>query len=88
MSTSTHRRNFAHCLRRLRAEARLSQAGLAAASGVPVGTIRGYEISRSEPGFSALLLLARGLNVGLAAFEMDPRPRRKPRRRGRKGGMS
>jgi transcriptional regulator with XRE-family HTH domain len=86
MSTTTHPRGFARRLKQLRAEAGLSQPGLAAAAGVPVGTIRGYELGRSEPSLSALLRLAGGLGVNLGAFEVEPRPRRKPRRRSRKGG--
>jgi transcriptional regulator with XRE-family HTH domain len=65
----------------------LSQPGLAAAAGVPVGTIRGWEIGRSEPGLSALLRLARGLGVNLAAFEVEPRPGRGRGKKGKGGGL-
>jgi transcriptional regulator with XRE-family HTH domain len=70
-STVTGRgRRFAARLRQLRQAAGLSQAQLAAASGVPVKTIRGLEITPREPTLNTLLLLAQGLGVGLAAFEM------------------
>jgi transcriptional regulator with XRE-family HTH domain len=63
-------RSFAARLKALRAAAGLSQTGLARASGVPLQTIRSFEIARREPTFRTLLRLARGLGVGLGAFEL------------------
>jgi transcriptional regulator with XRE-family HTH domain len=65
-------RSFAARLKELRATAGLSQTGLARASGVPLSTVRSFEIGRREPTFRTLLRLARGLNVSLDAFTMEP----------------
>ena len=40
---------FAECLRKLRLSAYLSQAGLSELSGIPLGTIKGWETSRQYP---------------------------------------
>jgi transcriptional regulator with XRE-family HTH domain len=63
-------RAFAVRLRQLRVAAAMSQSRLARAAGVPVKTICSLEGGWREPGFKTLLRLARGLGVGLAAFEM------------------
>jgi transcriptional regulator with XRE-family HTH domain len=81
MSTTTHPRNFAYRLKQLRAAAGLSQPALAAAAAVSLGSLRGWELGRHEPGLSALLRLAGGLGVELNAFAMEAGPGRKPRRR-------
>jgi transcriptional regulator with XRE-family HTH domain len=71
---------FAARLKELRAAAGLSQAALARASGVPLASIRSFEISPRLPGFGNLLKLAAGLGVGLDAFALPaaaPGKRRK-----------
>jgi transcriptional regulator with XRE-family HTH domain len=74
-------RRFATRLKDLRAAAGLSQPELAEAAGMPVGTVRGFEIGRREPTFNTLLLLARGLGVDLNAFAMEPEEKGKKRRK-------
>jgi DNA-binding XRE family transcriptional regulator len=59
---------FGAGLQALREEAGLSQAALAQASGVPVGTIREYEQGRREPLFSAMQKLAPHLKADLDAL--------------------
>jgi transcriptional regulator with XRE-family HTH domain len=63
---------FAARLKELRARAGLTQAALARLSGVPLASIRGFEISPRLPGFDNLLRLAAGLGVELNAFAMEP----------------
>jgi transcriptional regulator with XRE-family HTH domain len=70
---------FAARLKELRAAAKLSQSGLAKRSGIPLGTIQGFEVGRREPSFATLLKLAHGLGVSLAAFEMEVEPEEKPK---------
>jgi transcriptional regulator with XRE-family HTH domain len=71
---------FAEKLKELRQGKGLSQAGLAAASGVPVGTIRDYEQGKREPLLSNAQRLARGLGVSVAAFNgPEAEPARKSR---------
>jgi transcriptional regulator with XRE-family HTH domain len=74
---------FAARLKELRGKAQLSQTELAERSGVPVATIRGFEVGRREPTFGTLVLLARGLGVSLSAFDVEGPPE-PPKRRGRK----
>jgi len=52
----------------LRTLAGLTQEQLADRSGVPVGTLRGYEQGRREPLWDAFLRLARALGVACEAF--------------------
>jgi transcriptional regulator with XRE-family HTH domain len=59
---------FGQKLKELREAAGLTQAQLAAASGVPIGTVRDYEQTRRDPQFSAVQKLARGLGLGIEAF--------------------
>jgi transcriptional regulator with XRE-family HTH domain len=79
MADRSHR--FAVRLKKLRADAGMSQTQLAEAAGVPLGTVRGFEIGRREPTFNTLLKLARGLGVDLNAFEMEPEEPPKKRRK-------
>jgi transcriptional regulator with XRE-family HTH domain len=60
---------FAELFRGLRARASLTQGALAERSGLSVSAIRHYEYGLREPSYSALVQLARGLGVGLSAFE-------------------
>jgi len=66
---STKRTGFAELLKDLRRAKGLSQGGLAAASGVPVATIRQWEYGRREPSLGALLRVAKGLGISLAVFD-------------------
>jgi transcriptional regulator with XRE-family HTH domain len=50
-------------LQRLRLAAGMTQAQLAEAAGVPVATLRGWEIDRREPGLRPAVQLARALGV-------------------------
>lgn len=59
---------FAEKLRELRAAAGLSEAKLAAASGVPFGTVHVYTLGRRRPSFAAVLKIARALGVTCEAF--------------------
>jgi transcriptional regulator with XRE-family HTH domain len=52
-------------LKRLREAAGLSQSQLAAAAGVPVGTLRNWEYDRREPLLGAAARLADGLGCTL-----------------------
>jgi transcriptional regulator with XRE-family HTH domain len=59
---------FAERLRELREGAGLTQAGLAAASGLPLGSIRNYEQGQREPYWQVVFRLAAALKVGPEAF--------------------
>jgi transcriptional regulator with XRE-family HTH domain len=59
---------FGERLRQLRDHAGLTQEQLAAASGVNLWTIRGYEQGRREPGWKGAIHLARALGVQVEAF--------------------
>lgn len=50
-------------IQRLREAARMTQAELAAAAGVPLGTLRNWEQGTREPLASAVAKLARALKV-------------------------
>ena len=64
---------FGEKLRELRTAAGLTQAGLASASGVPIGTIRDYEQGKRDPLLSTAQKLAHALGKGLDAFnEVTP----------------
>jgi transcriptional regulator with XRE-family HTH domain len=80
---------FAETLKRLRADAGLTQAALSVASGVSLSAIREYEQGNKEPGLRAAAKLARALGVSVAELAKgvedgagaapSPRPSR-PRR--------
>jgi transcriptional regulator with XRE-family HTH domain len=59
---------FAEKLRQLREAKGLSQSGLSAASGIPLGTIRDYEQGRRDPLLSNAQKLAKALGASLDAF--------------------
>jgi transcriptional regulator with XRE-family HTH domain len=59
---------FAEKLRELRDAAGLSEAKLAAAAGIPFGTVHTYAMGRRRPGFSAVLKIAKALGVTCEAF--------------------
>jgi transcriptional regulator with XRE-family HTH domain len=79
------RETFGKRLRRLRQATGLSQAHLALAAGVPVGTLRGWEYDRREPLVSAAAKLAKGLGVSLDVLAANnetavpKKPSRKPK---------
>lgn len=76
---------FGELLRAEREGRGLTRKALAASSGVPFGTIHGYEIGRRAPSFGNVVKLAAALGLKLDAFaecalpEPEPLPRR-PRR--------
>jgi transcriptional regulator with XRE-family HTH domain len=59
---------FAEMLRELRDAAGLSEAKLAVATGMPVGTIHNYALGRRAPSFSAVVRIAKALGVTCEAF--------------------
>lgn len=77
---------FGERLRELREAKGLSREALASASGVPFGTIHGYEIGRRAPSLAATLKLAKALGVECTAFadcsdvvaEVEPEQTPKP----------
>jgi transcriptional regulator with XRE-family HTH domain len=73
-------------LKRLREAAGLTQAALADAAGVPIGTIRGYEYDRREPLVGTVVKIARAIGVSLdelAGLNDDATPPGRPARKGR-----
>jgi transcriptional regulator with XRE-family HTH domain len=84
---------FGEKLRELREAAGLTQAALAAASKVPIGTIRDYEQVRREPLLSTAFKLAKGIGVSVEEFSVcvdwnggqTPPPAKTRRARKRKG---
>lgn len=60
--------NFGESLRSRREELGLSRQSLADASGVPFGTIHGYEDGRRAPSFENVVKLAAALGVSCEAF--------------------
>jgi transcriptional regulator with XRE-family HTH domain len=56
---------FGERLKRLRERAGFSQPQLAAAAGVPVGTLRGWEQGRRIPGLDAAVQLADAIGCSL-----------------------
>jgi transcriptional regulator with XRE-family HTH domain len=76
---------FADRLRELREEAGLTQAALAERSGLPLGSVRGYEQGQREPLWTVIYRLADALGVSCEKFKPSP-PVAPParRRRGRK----
>jgi transcriptional regulator with XRE-family HTH domain len=59
---------FAEKLRQLRESAGLTQAALADASGLPVGSIRNYEQGQREPLWDVLFKLTSALGTDCRAF--------------------
>jgi transcriptional regulator with XRE-family HTH domain len=59
---------FGAKLRELREGKELTREALASASGVPFGTIHGYEIGRRSPSLAVTVKLARALGVDCTAF--------------------
>lgn len=59
---------FAERLRELRKRAGLTQAQLASASGVPIGSVRNYEQGQREPYWDVAFRLADALGVSVEAF--------------------
>jgi transcriptional regulator with XRE-family HTH domain len=91
---------FADKLWALRGGAGLTEAALAEKSGVPLGTIRFYAMSRRLPTLAAAVALANALGVSCAAFaqcddivavygggdETPPRQPQQPARPRKRGG--
>jgi transcriptional regulator with XRE-family HTH domain len=65
---------FAQRLRELRQAAGLTQAALAAKSGLPLGNVRNYEQGQREPYWDVLYPLCAALGVGPEAFAVCVRP--------------
>src|ERR1700744_1885616 len=59
---------FAEKLRKLRESAGMTQAQLAAASQLPLGSLRNYEQGQREPYWDVVFKLARALGVDCSAF--------------------
>ena len=59
---------FGEKLRQLRERAGLTQEQLAAASGVNLWTVRGYEQGRREPNWKGAIVLTRALGVTVEEF--------------------
>lgn len=59
---------FGQRLRELREGKGLTREGLAESSGVPFGTIHGYEISRRSPSLANTVKLAAALGTDCTAF--------------------
>jgi transcriptional regulator with XRE-family HTH domain len=59
---------FGQKLRELRERKDFTRESLATASGVPFGTIHGYEMGRRAPSLAVTLKLAKALGVGCDAF--------------------
>src|SRR5690242_5847718 len=62
------RMTFGEKLRQLRERAGLTQEQLAAASGVNLWTVRGYEQGRREPNWKGAIVLTRALGVTVEEF--------------------
>jgi transcriptional regulator with XRE-family HTH domain len=79
---------FAERLRELRDRAGLSEAKLAAASGLTFGSVHSYGLGLRKPSFEAVVKIAAALGVTCEAFaqcvDVDkPGARKKPRRKPR-----
>lgn len=83
---------FGERLRELRDALGMSREALATASGVPFGTIHGYEIGRRAPSLAATVKLAKALGVTCEAFAgcddiggaEEEEPAKKPKGKGKK----
>lgn len=75
---------FGEKLRELRDAAGLTQLALAAAAGVPIGTVRDYEQGSRDPLLSNAQRLAKALGASLDVFP-PPTPRPKKGRGKSKG---
>ena len=79
---------FSKHLQKLRMQADLTQADLAASCDIPLATLRNYEQGLREPSWRTLFRLARALGVRVEVFESCEDSRRRPTRgsarRGRK----
>jgi transcriptional regulator with XRE-family HTH domain len=86
---------FAERLKQVRQAAGLSQSELATKASVPLGTLREYEQGRrADPGFHAMMRLAKALGVDCTAFadcvqeETTPAEELKPAKGRKKGPRS
>lgn len=77
---------FAERMRELRDSIGMSEAKLAAASGVTYGSLHGYGLGRRKPSFEAVVKIAGALGVTCEAFadcddirgeQSKPKPRAK-----------
>jgi transcriptional regulator with XRE-family HTH domain len=68
--------SFGEKLKAMRKAAGMTQAGLAEASGVPIGTIRDYEQLKREPLLLTAAKIARALSVRLEEFTVGAWERR------------
>ena len=66
-------------VQRLRSAAGLSQAQLAAAAGVPLGTLRNWEQDRRIPLLDTAARVARALAVSLDQLAPEPAPGDRPK---------
>jgi transcriptional regulator with XRE-family HTH domain len=69
-------------LKRLRQQAGLSQAALAKAAGVPLGTLRGWEYARRTPLLDAAARLADALGCTLDELAGRTAPKRPRKAKG------
>jgi transcriptional regulator with XRE-family HTH domain len=67
-----HVMTFGEKLKSIREAKGLTQAGLADASGIPLGTVRDYEQGRRDPLLSNAQKLAMTLEVSLDVFPATP----------------
>jgi transcriptional regulator with XRE-family HTH domain len=75
---------FGQKLQDLRMKAGLSQAGLAAKTGIPVKTIQSWEINRRTPRWISLLAkLAKGLDVPMEALAVGTTENKSTPKKGR-----
>jgi transcriptional regulator with XRE-family HTH domain len=61
--------SFAEKLKQLREDAGLTQVRLAEKSGLPLGSLRGYEQGQREPYWYVLFRLSAALGVSVEAFD-------------------
>jgi transcriptional regulator with XRE-family HTH domain len=74
---------MANRLKKLRREKGLSQARLSAVSGVPIGTLRGWEYGRRTPLLDAAARVADALGVSLDELAGRSEPALEARKRGK-----
>jgi transcriptional regulator with XRE-family HTH domain len=82
---------FGEKLREIREKAEFRQEDLAESSGVPIGSLRGYEQGQREPSWSAVVKIAKALGVTCEAFsdcddmkgegEPEKKPAKSPRKK-------